>query len=226
MSKRRNMILLASGIFAIVLGFAVAFPHQREEPIYGGRTCSQWLKRIEQGQWGAWDEAPIRAIGTNGIPTYLRWISFEQSPLRNRIAKLVEPDFPKLSYRLTVSPGHLANRVVFVFQILGPQAHPAIPELTRLAQTARDRGRFTRCLNSLAFIGPDAIPSILTLASKGSPQMRGLALWKLADFGTNAVAAVPALRLALTDAEPYVTNIATRLLVKIAPEAVTNTPAH
>jgi hypothetical protein len=223
MSRPRTRILLASGILSIALALAWGFLHQREEPIYRGRTVSQWLTRIQEGQWSADDRAPIRAIGTNGIPSYLRWISFEESPQRIRIAKLVEPIFPRFSYRLVSSPGGLANRVVCAFEILGPQARTAVPELTRLALTARDPARARRCLNSLGFIGPDAIPSILALTTNSPPEIRSFAFWKLADFGTNNPAILAALRLALADSDPYMTNAASRVLLKIAPDLLTNT---
>jgi hypothetical protein len=45
---------------------------------------------------------------------------------------------------------------------------------------------------------------LITLVTNGPPHSRSLVIWKLADFGTNAVAALPALRVALTDTAPYV----------------------
>ncbi len=232
MSKRRKrIILLACGIFAIGLIWALLAPRE-DEPSYQGRTVSQWLNDIDQGRWGAWNEAPIHAIGTNAIPACLKWISYEGGvPLRNRIAKLVERVSPALGRRLTVNHWGRSNRVVEVFRILGPQARAAIPELTRLAQTAiparadgSQPGRAGRCINCLGFIGPDALPSILSLVTNSPPLTRCFAIWKLADFGTNAVAAVPALRLALTDTDPYVTNAASKALLKIAPEVLTTAP--
>ena len=223
------MILLACGIFAIGLTWAL-MAKREPEPSYNGRTLSEWLNRIDKGQWGAWDEAPIRALGTNLIPACLKWISYEGGiPLRNRIAKLVERVFPALGRRLTDNRWGRSNRVVYVFKILGPQARAAIPELTRLAQTAipaladgSQPGRAGRCIDCLGFIGPEAIPSILSLVTNSPPLTRCTAIWKLGGFGTNAVAAVPTLRLALTDTDPYVFNAASNALVKIAPEVLTN----
>src|SRR5258708_6330438 len=104
MSKRRKRIILpACGILAVGLVWALLAPRERE-PSYRGRTVSQLLKDIDQGRWGAWDDAPIRAIGTHAIPACLTWISFEDSPLRDRIAKLVEFVSPTLARRLTLNP--------------------------------------------------------------------------------------------------------------------------
>jgi hypothetical protein len=193
----RKRILLACGILAIGLTWALTAKRERETS-YRGRTVSQWLARIDKGHWGAWDEAPIRAIGTNAIPSCLKWISYQDSPVRNRFTNFVERFSPALgrwlTRRLSALPGGRANRVVEVFRILGPQARIAIPELTRLAQTSFEPARANRCVKSLGFIGPDAIPSLLILATNSPPHTRWPAIWKLADFGTNAVAAVPALR--------------------------------
>jgi len=140
MSKwRKRIILFAGGIFAIALIWALLAARE-DEPTYQGRTVSQWLNDIDQGRWGVWNEAPIRAIGTNAIPACLKWISYEGGvPLRNRLAKLVDRVSPALGRRLTVDHWGRSNRVLGVFRILGPQARAAIPELTRLAQTAIPR---------------------------------------------------------------------------------------
>ena len=220
---RNPILLLACGLVAVGLIRARLAPRERELG-YRGRAASEWINDIDQGRWGAWDEAPIRAIGTNTIPASLKWISYEESPLRNRIGKLVGVVSPALGTRLACNPGWRANRVVCVFRILGPEARAAIPELTRLARTSSDPARADRCVNSLGFIGPDAAPSLLSLVTNSPTHTRCAAIWKLADFGTNAVAAVPALRLALTDTDPYVVNAARNALLKIAREVLTNAP--
>lgn len=219
-------MLLACGIFAIGLRAP-----REDEPSYQGRTVSEWLNDIDQGRWGAWNEAPIRAIGTNAIPAYLKWVSYEGGVPQSRIAKLVELVSPALGRRLT--SWHYwgrSNRVREAFRILGPQARAAIPELTRLAQTAippradgSEPGRAPQCIDCLGFIGTDALPGILSLVTNSPPLTRCHAIWKLADFGTNAVAAVPTLRLALTDTDPVVINAASNVLRKIA-ETLTNAP--
>lgn len=226
-------ILLACGIFAIALVWALRAPW-RDEPIYQGRTISQWLSDIDQGRWGVWNEAPIRAIGTNALPVYLNWIGYEERhPLRNRIAKLVGLVSPALGRRLTVNHWGRSNRVLGVFRILGPQARAAIPELTRLARTAiparddgSEPGRAGRCIDCLGFIGPEAISGLLSLVTNSPRNTRCFAMYQLAYFGTNGVAAVPTLRLALTDTDPHVCRAARYALVRIAPEVLTNAPSQ
>jgi len=209
MSKRRKRIILfACGIFAVGLTWALLAPRERE-PSYQGRTLSHWFDQVPPGSvWTDSDKAPIRAIGTNAIPTILKWISYEPSPLRNEIAMLVGHLSPDLSRRLFIHAQQRADRAVTVFSILRSQARVAIPELARLALTASDRDRACRCIDSLRHIGPEALPAVLTLATNGPPDASHYAIVTLPGFGTNAAVAVPFLIQCLDDKNSKIADTA------------------
>jgi HEAT repeat protein len=152
-----------------------------QEPSYDGRLLSQWLGDLLVGEFGSTaTEGAVRAMGTNAIPTLLKWIAYEPSPSQ-RSSQTGET---VLSYRphYPLSRGELAQRSQYAFECLGAVARPAIPELTRLARTSSDSWRAERCAAALAFIGPEAIPSFLSLATNGPPWTRSEALSCLARF--------------------------------------------
>ena len=219
--RRKRIILLACGIFALGLTWVLLKPPERE-PTYKGHTLSEWLGQ-QKGHWGAnllLDDDPILAIGTNAIPTLLKWISYEPSPWRNKIARLVERVSANLRRRLFYKPVERANDAVRVFRILGPRARAAVPELTRLALTSADRDRAYRCIESLKHAGPEALPAVLTLASNSPPRTRFRAIVTLPGFGASAAAAVPFLIQCLDDNDSSVADAAEETLTRLDRSAV------
>jgi hypothetical protein len=103
----------------------------------------------------------INHMGTNAIPILLRWMSEPDPP---------EPLKPHLAPCFTLSR---SERAEFAFRILGGTAGPAIAELTRIARRSSDPKRAERCADSLASIGPGAIPSLLSLATNSSRMTGG-----------------------------------------------------
>lgn len=222
MSKRRKrLVLLACGLVALGLTWALLSPRDRE-PSYQGRTLSQWLAQ-QKGQWGAGlvlDVDPILAIGTNALPTLLEWISYEPSTLRNQIAGVAGRLPFGLWRRLFYKPVERANDAIRVFRILGPQARSAIPELARLAQTAADRDRAYRCIDALKLVGPEGLPAVLTLATNSPTKTRFRAIVTLPEFGPDAAAAVPILIQCLDDNDSSIAAAAQEALTRLDRSAV------
>jgi HEAT repeat protein len=173
-----------------------------QEPSYNGRLLSQWLGDLQLSQPGATaTEGAVRAMGTNAIPALLKWISYER-PLSQQsedgpataVPIAVERDRP-------LSPAERAVRSQYAFEFLGAVARPAIPELTRLARTSSAPERAERCAASLAFIGPEAIPSLLSLATNAPPCTRYHAIGVLESFYRDRAVAslVPVLISCLGD---------------------------
>jgi len=219
--RRIRIIVLISGLFAVGLTCALLVPRERE-PTYRGHTLSEWLGQ-QKGRWGAnlvLEEDPILAIGTNGIPTILAWISYEPSPWRTKASSFVARLSPDLRRRVFYGPVERANDAIRVFRILGPQACVAIPELTRLAQSAADRDRAYRCIESLKHVGPSALPALLTLATNSPSKTRFRAIVTLPELGTDAVEAVPLLIQFLDDNDKSVANAAEEALTRLERSAV------
>jgi len=188
------------------------------EPSYQGRTLSQWVDQTPEGWYVNSTEAPeaIRRIGTNAIPTILKWISYESSPLRTRIAMLLSR--LHLQPRFTLYPEQRADHAEIVFSILGPEARAAIPELTRLALTSSDDRRSHRCINSLSYLGPDALPSLLTIVTNNPLRSRAVAISRLPKFYQEARAFVPVLIQCVGDQDNGIALEAVEALGKLRVE--------
>lgn len=186
-------------------GFALAA--DQGEPTYQGRTLSDWTHDFDShGLWVAGYEPPaqiaISHIGTNAIPTLLKWMS--------------EPDPPE-PLKTNVPPCFNTARswrAGVAFSILGEAARPAIPELARLARTWSDQKRAMGCVDCLACIGPEAIPSLLSLATNAPPHTRWCAFHGLDRFTDSPakMAIVPVLIKWLGDEREDVVDGAVELL--------------
>jgi hypothetical protein len=201
--------LLALLVTACLAG-AVEVPDQNE-PAYRGRSLSDWTRdldphgRHEPHAWTA-----IGHMGTNAIPTLLRWMS-EPDP----------PEIPKTNVPACFNTTR-SERAEMAFRILGEAARPAIPELSRLARTSSDPWRAKRCADSLASIGPEAIPSLLSLATNGPPWTRYWALEVLQSFaaGPEGVQTVPVIMNCLGDTNTYNVGGAAQGLLLALPPAI------
>lgn len=131
--------ILASVFFGWLVICAVCDPR---EPIYEGYTLSKWLI-IYEDSFGPYmgktppshaqieaqseaSEKAIRAIGTNAIPTALRWLSKNY-------------DVRDYFYISAFSKGYpLDGMAETTLEILGEQARPAVPALIQLADGHKD----------------------------------------------------------------------------------------
>ncbi len=205
-----HIILLVT---VCIAGFVLAA--DQDEPTYQGRNLSAWTHDLDPHTIVIVGHEPVawKAIGhmgTNAIPTLLKWMS--------------EPDPPE-PFKTNVPPCFNTARswrAGVALSLLGETARPAIPELTRLArmwsETNRaswdDPHRVLGCADSLAEIGPEAIPSLLSLATNAPPLTRWCAFHALQRFdkGPVAVALVPVLIRCLGDEREDVANEAASLL--------------
>lgn len=155
------------------------------KPSYGGRSFSEWASQLDPHMPIAVGQEPpevvaIGHIGTNALPILVQWISQKD---------------PAGTSCLHPSRGMQA---VMGFGILGSTARPTIPKLTRLAMSLPDRERYERCVQALACIGPESLPSFNTFLTKGHPEIQFSAIGWLPAFHTNAVVVMPAVIRCLT----------------------------
>src|SRR5437868_8005971 len=74
------------GILALVVCgiLAVVFWPEKPEPVYKGKKLSEWVVDFNDGVYFSSEATEaIRAIGTNGIPVYLRWLRHKPSRLKD-----------------------------------------------------------------------------------------------------------------------------------------------
>ncbi len=132
------------------------------------KLCKQTNKGASDEQGWAreatWTNV-VQAVGTNGLPYYLKWMADSDDQLRRYFA------------------GH-------AIEILGPAAEPAIPTLAGLLNKGRTGYVAARCL---AAIGPAAIPAVMEAVDTLTNRPRATAIEILGEFGPLARPAVPAL---------------------------------
>jgi HEAT repeat protein len=144
------------------------------EPRYQGRTLSEWhalwTKSVEhndpqsQAQTAQAAHA-IRAIGTNALPTLLRLLNQQRSPIRDKLEDFVDKLPDSVSENTFVQ--HLLEEKqglepTSTFFILGPLASPAVPQLAALLRaTNTDADVCRAAAYCLAAIGEDGLPPLL-----------------------------------------------------------------
>jgi hypothetical protein len=212
----RAMSRCLATLLASVCLAGLAATKDQHEPTYQGRTLSDWTRDIDPHAAFIVGHEPVAwtaigDMGTNAIPTLLKWMSEPDPP---------EPLKPHLAPCCTLSR---SERAQFAFRILGETARPAIPELTRLARRSSDPRRAEHCADSLASIGPEAIPNLLSLATNGPRMTRWYAIAALEYFGSDrlTVPAVPVLIKCMGDRNDDVANKAADVLSRCcSPEVV------
>jgi hypothetical protein len=167
MSQRRQWLTVVPGVvFASALVLFATWPHPRE-PIYQGKTLSQWL--LYRGNTDAFismqdpdSHKAIRAMGTNAIPFLLRWIRYEPPAWSKIWVSLAPRLYIRVSedWRL-----ERANAAWVALGCLGAKASPAIPELSRLLETTKSPVMLDRIVYALGCMGEEALPALLPALS-------------------------------------------------------------
>jgi len=202
MLKRGKVIILLACL-PILAVLAMTLPHR--ELRYKGKSITQWLH--PEGKPAESLIVPVEAqdailkMGTNAIPTALRWISYERSDWTPYdLFKVKGISLGLLQKKSTESEAHFVSNHIDraldgenIFVVLGPIAQPAIPELTRLAVTSSDEQRLHHCVNALSYTGSNAIPALLNIITNAQTEARCYAISLLPRFQTSALPAVPIL---------------------------------
>jgi hypothetical protein len=164
----------------VVICFAAAVAMAADkEPEYQGHSLSYWASQIDPHVSTVVSingvavpppahQTAIEGIGTNALPTLLKWIAQE--------------DVADTSC-LHPSWGMQAE---WCFGILGSAARPAIPQLMALALKFPDRQRYDRCINVLVDLAPDSTPSLKQILDKGPDGKRFTVVEAFALLDTNS----------------------------------------
>lgn len=209
----RKIILGGVVVFIAVAFGLMLFPtRERKEPVYRGRTLTEWLKRLDDGQaFGISSGAlpshtpalieaaqAIRAMGTNALPLLMEDIhatpasdSFRMKSLRwlnsmiDRVTGL-NPWFGEIT-----EEDRIRWRAAQGLAALGPFARSEVPELKRLLLTNYFHSSIKEAAYALATVGPEGI-EILTNAVQPQTEWSGMcAIWALGQHpmaGTNVIA--------------------------------------
>jgi len=166
--------LVALVVAGVLVAITLAVVRRPREPVYDGETLSYWMEHYYRSSAGSLmvvnpsAREAVRAAGTNALPYLIRWMN---RPVR------WEGD---VNYPYWALHG---------FEVLGPEAKPAIPDLVGLLGKC---GNYTDL--ALAAIGREAVPAITNfLATNRNFRAHFSACGAFSYMGTNAESAVPCL---------------------------------
>jgi hypothetical protein len=176
MSKRRKIILTAMVLLALGLSWAW---FQKREPKYQDRTLTQWLAAApdKYGRKPSADEinAALRVLGTNNFSKFIRRLSFDPNHcLTQKVINILPGSVTprrllEFLFDKKWNENAQATDAMEVFRVLGSEGAPAIPELTKIAIHGAHAPAH-RAVDCLGYIGKDAIPALIMIATNSQPQ--------------------------------------------------------
>jgi len=237
--RKKRFLWIAVGLVALVAVW-FAFLRPRDEPKYQGRYLSEWLDayrlsfpsvgRISDGTDFQAAESALRAIGTNALPCYLKWIRYAppawQKGLRERLPSWIR-DNRLVGDWLGNAAEQRARYSYLGFTFLGTNAASAIPDLEVIMKDRTKPKTSLEPIRALSFIGEPALPALqAAFADTNAPNRRYVfqCVWQMAENGyVNATRGI--LASALNDVDPLVRRDATNAVRQYAPELLIKAPA-
>lgn len=202
------MVVALAGL----IGWRVLKPS--DEPVYRGRTLSEWVihRRVPTAsgiipatalaeltaarQKG---EEAIRECGTNAIPTLLRLLCARDSTLKTKLMDLAQKQHI-INLRFTRAEDW-NDAAVEAFWILGTNAQGAVPALIKIIDQNISFHSRSCAISALAEIGPaanKAVPTLLRWAKNADTRLRPYAIILLRRIDPEAAA-----KTVIKDASPY-----------------------
>lgn len=199
--RRIGAALLGCGAVMLIVW---AWPRERE-PVYQGKTLSEWLRayvvsgRPGMEQQRAAAKEAVCQMGTNALPWLVSWVGYE--PPRWSVTPMLlaqKARFGWLFRKLLdqqIGPRFYGETG---FEILGPAAWSAIPDLRRLALRRGKKQSSVPAVEALGYIGPESLPALIAVLEQGDPachEMAGICVRRLNETGVDVRTAVPGLLL-------------------------------
>jgi len=231
--RKPRRILLVTLLIALLGFVSWLLLSQPVEPAYQGKPLNFWCFQYASnsfshpdGQAAKQAEIAIRTIGTNAVPTLLRWFTAEDSEFKR---KLIQFTRRKLFININWRQAELKHfEAEFGFRCLGSDGASAIPSLIKIYEDPSYVPRSYLHFASARALGdihakPALTVPILTRALHDPDEsVREVAASSLAAFGNDAKSAVPELIKTLADPDSDVRNEAASTLQKIHPVAAAN----
>ncbi|MGZ4964654.1 MAG: HEAT repeat domain-containing protein [Limisphaerales bacterium] len=233
--KRRWKIAIAT-VAVIVIAAVVVLITANSEPEYKGRTLSEWISAYDDAYADAIDkresmDAPksseaahaLREMTPQILPILIGRISYEKSPRVASIQKFLEPIAETtgfgMRYSTLINRGE--NRVwaaLAVFELLGTNATPAIPQLSNMIMDAKHPDTAHNALQAIASTGNAGTQTIVALLHNPDNPNRSatLAALRLCDFNSPEII-TNEIREHLSDPDAHMRMAATNLLESLKP---------
>src|SRR6266576_120590 len=234
---QKALILLGLLVLLVAL---FSFQKATDGPKYQGLSLSDWLSIYDREIYSAANrgsalssaafqdaDVAVRAIGTNALPYYLKWICYEP-PSWRRTLRLKLP--PRLANNPMVDnwlEGAAARRARYAGEgigILGTKAVSAIPALDALMKDrARPKSSF-HAIMALGSIGEQAVPVLMAALADPQQPNRSQIVYSFHNLTSERVtnSCLPIVVKSLTDKYVSVRTAATNVLKFRAPSALTN----
>ncbi len=226
---RKRTICLVLVVLAMA-GLLVVVCRREREPEYGGKRLSHWVRQLgllgAKGRSEAYPaEEAIRHIGTNSLPYLVKWLRYEPPGWEFKLYGIVDKNFKKNPDDLFIRwdrPTALAIGADQALRILGPQAEPAIADLSQMLHEQKSVRSAMSAAATLQQMGAAGWPPLLAAFTnqQATRRVKLILTHTMGDYGTNARATVPVLMQLLQDADPRVRFEASNALQKIDPKAL------
>lgn len=235
MKRRRNIGLLLLGVCAAAVVWAIW--RREREPSYQGRTLSEWITSYDSHPRNQEAAEAIRQIGTNALPSLLKWIQYEEADWRAGLVNWLDgwPNGAKdnfLSRLIEGEAGARARCAVMGFEALGDKAWPAVPDLARIVYQAKSGRTGQNAKYVLANLPGDTVLLLAEGLTDKSADTRASIASYLSDLMVfpkesflHPSPAVPLLVKAMNDGDPRVVTAAATSLGRLALQVDLSVPA-
>src|SRR2546423_101248 len=246
--KRFILILLACG--AVVVIGLVAFLSADPGPSCQGKTLKDWMniycwpnnptaadlflrKIFFEDREARQDEAAdaVRHIGTNAIPTLLAWQDKDSRigwkvKLRAALPKSLQGR-PSVDWWLVAQDHYRVDRAIRGLSILGSNAGPAVPELTRRMMTRSSDSGVSAAI-ALGNMGATGLPALLSALTNSRAPNRVMVARSAAHatrIASNDTSGIAVLAQCVRDTNPAVASTAAMELGFITNQPAITIPA-
>jgi hypothetical protein len=171
MGKRRLAIMVGGLILILAAGILLQNA-ELPEPEHEGKKLSEWLSlsgganNTGQSSREAQEAArAVRQIGANALPYLIHWIQYDVPFWR----KKADPLIAKLPHRL--QRAFMDKKLMKAaaasegFKVLGRQASPAIPELSKIVNDGKSSNSRRLAVDALVDIGEEGVSPLITAIS-------------------------------------------------------------
>lgn len=164
--KRKGILAAVFLAVAVLTVFWLRHGAARDEPRYQGQPLSFWVQQRVPSNSNLYfavtlsDEgaSAVRQIGTNALPTLVRWMIYPEDTLRGRLLlRLKDTRASAIAVRFLVPKSYQPGSAVLAFQALGPDAKGAIPALV---QMLHEPDNFRWAVMALCAIGTEGATAI------------------------------------------------------------------
>ena len=177
MSVKRRWTLVATILVAAAVAAIIALSIPDDEPTYKNRILSEWVKayadayeiafKANKPEIASSSEAAqaLREMTPTALPTLIQWIRYEKPASVDYIQRFVSRTIGS-DNKLVTLMGKKENRTwqaLGVFEILGTNAAPAIPQLSNMVLNAKHPDAALNALQAMSSTGKAGTQTMLAL---------------------------------------------------------------